>query len=339
MCSGPPGPDLRAQGLRRRRRRGRASRGCHPGDCHYIDSRTTRPCGASSCCSGRSRPWASSRRGSSSSGPARPRAQRLADEITRITEEVRALGPLNWTAASVADVDGSSSTRRWQATRGDAGGAAPGSGRSRPGHGGGQPSARASMTRRAGPPASRGHGMTAKPNLAMYWAASCGGCDIAVLNIHEHILDVGRDFDIVFWPAVMDAQVRATSRRCRTARSTSRLFNGGIRNDENEPHGPAPAPRSRSSWSRSGRAPARAASRDSPTSRPSSRSSTPPSHARRPTTPTGSGRSATCAAPEGELHLPTLTPLLRTLDQVVAWTTSCRAARPRRSRSPRSCTL
>ena len=29
-----------------------------------------------------------------------------------------------------------------------------------------------------------------KPKFAMYWAASCGGCEIAVLNIHEKILDV-----------------------------------------------------------------------------------------------------------------------------------------------------
>ena len=29
-----------------------------------------------------------------------------------------------------------------------------------------------------------------KPKLAMYWAAACGGCEISVLNIHEHILTV-----------------------------------------------------------------------------------------------------------------------------------------------------
>ena len=40
----------------------------------------------------------------------------------------------------------------------------------------------------------------------MYWAASCGGCDISVLNLHEAILDFAERFDIVFWPAVMDAK-------------------------------------------------------------------------------------------------------------------------------------
>ena len=38
-----------------------------------------------------------------------------------------------------------------------------------------------------------------KPKFAMYWAASCGGCEIAVLNIHEKILDVDAAFDVVFW--------------------------------------------------------------------------------------------------------------------------------------------
>ena len=29
--------------------------------------------------------------------------------------------------------------------------------------------------------------MSDKPKFAMYWAASCGGCEIAVLNIHEKL--------------------------------------------------------------------------------------------------------------------------------------------------------
>jgi len=31
----------------------------------------------------------------------------------------------------------------------------------------------------------------AKPKLALYWAASCGGCEITVVDIEEKILDVG----------------------------------------------------------------------------------------------------------------------------------------------------
>ncbi len=45
-----------------------------------------------------------------------------------------------------------------------------------------------------------------KPKFAMYWAASCGGCEIAVLNIGEKILDVDAAFDVAFWPVAMDAK-------------------------------------------------------------------------------------------------------------------------------------
>ena len=30
----------------------------------------------------------------------------------------------------------------------------------------------------------------AKPKLALYWAAACGGCDVAVLDTNEKILDI-----------------------------------------------------------------------------------------------------------------------------------------------------
>ncbi len=47
-----------------------------------------------------------------------------------------------------------------------------------------------------------------KPKFAMYWAAACGGCEIAVLNIHEKILDVDANFEVVFWPVAMDAKYK-----------------------------------------------------------------------------------------------------------------------------------
>ena len=49
--------------------------------------------------------------------------------------------------------------------------------------------------------------MAAKPKLAMYWAASCGGCEIAVLNIHEKLLVVDEIFDLAFFPAIADFKV------------------------------------------------------------------------------------------------------------------------------------
>ena len=41
-------------------------------------------------------------------------------------------------------------------------------------------------------------GKNKKLQLAFYWAASCGGCEIAVLDIDEKILDVVAAADILF---------------------------------------------------------------------------------------------------------------------------------------------
>jgi F420-non-reducing hydrogenase small subunit len=72
-----------------------------------------------------------------------------------------------------------------------------------------------------------------KPKLAMYWAASCGGCDIATLNIHEKILDVDANFEVVFWPVAMDAKYKDVE-AMEDGSILLTLFNGAIRNDENE---------------------------------------------------------------------------------------------------------
>jgi F420-non-reducing hydrogenase small subunit len=72
-----------------------------------------------------------------------------------------------------------------------------------------------------------------KPTFAMYWAASCGGCEIAVLNIHEKILDVDANFDVVFWPVAMDAKYKDVE-AMPDGSILLTLFNGAIRNSENE---------------------------------------------------------------------------------------------------------
>ncbi|MEJ2751464.1 MAG: oxidoreductase [Candidatus Promineifilaceae bacterium] len=72
-----------------------------------------------------------------------------------------------------------------------------------------------------------------KPKFAMYWAASCGGCEIAVLNINEKILDVDANFDVVFWPVAMDAKYKDVEAMPDKSILLT-LFNGGIRNEENE---------------------------------------------------------------------------------------------------------
>jgi F420-non-reducing hydrogenase iron-sulfur subunit len=92
--------------------------GCHPGECHYIEQnykamrrfqllqRTIEALGIEP---GRLQlVWASAAEG-----------VRLANEIARVTEEVRALGPLNWPAADLVDLDTFSLEKAWEATGGD----------------------------------------------------------------------------------------------------------------------------------------------------------------------------------------------------------------------------
>jgi F420-non-reducing hydrogenase small subunit len=72
-----------------------------------------------------------------------------------------------------------------------------------------------------------------KPKLALYWASSCGGCEIAVLALHEKILEVADAFDIVFWPCVMDFKEEDVEAMDDGSIDVC-LFNGAIRNDHNE---------------------------------------------------------------------------------------------------------
>ena len=46
--------------------------------------------------------------------------------------------------------------------------------------------------------------MPEKPRVAFYWCASCGGCEEAVIDTADGILDIASAVDIVFWPAALD---------------------------------------------------------------------------------------------------------------------------------------
>jgi F420-non-reducing hydrogenase small subunit len=73
----------------------------------------------------------------------------------------------------------------------------------------------------------------AKPKMALYWAASCGGCDVAVLDTNEKILDIANLVDIVFWPIALDFKYHHV--RAMADKSIDLcLFNGAIRSTEQE---------------------------------------------------------------------------------------------------------
>ena len=73
---------------------------------------------------------------------------------------------------------------------------------------------------------------TQKPKLAMYWAASCGGCEISLANIHEAILEVDAHFDFMFCPCLLDTKKKDIE-ALPDGDIFLTLFNGALRTEEN----------------------------------------------------------------------------------------------------------
>jgi F420-non-reducing hydrogenase small subunit len=154
-----------------------------------------------------------------------------------------------------------------------------------------------------------------KPKFAMYWAASCGGCEIAVLNTGAKILDVDKTFEVVFWPVAMDAKYKDVE-AMPDGFITLCLFNGAIRNDENEHMAHLLRAKSQilvafGSCANEGCVPALA--------NLSSLNEVFAAAYHTPSTdnPDNIVPQPTWTAPEGEIRIPTLKPLVKTLDQVV----------------------
>lgn len=72
-----------------------------------------------------------------------------------------------------------------------------------------------------------------KLKIGFYWAASCGGCEIAVLDLNEAILDVVRLADIVFWPVAIDIKYNQVEAMPDGYMDIC-FFNGAIRSEEQE---------------------------------------------------------------------------------------------------------
>ncbi len=72
-----------------------------------------------------------------------------------------------------------------------------------------------------------------KLKLGLYWAASCGGCEIAVVELREKILDLDAAAEILFWPVAMDFKVKDVE-AMPDGHIDVCLFNGAIRTSENE---------------------------------------------------------------------------------------------------------
>ena len=72
-----------------------------------------------------------------------------------------------------------------------------------------------------------------KPKLAMYWAASCGGCEVALFNIGEHLFTLDEQFEIVFFPFLADFKYSDLVSYADASIDLG-LFNGAIRTSENK---------------------------------------------------------------------------------------------------------
>lgn len=75
--------------------------------------------------------------------------------------------------------------------------------------------------------------MDKKLKVGFYWAASCGGCEIAVLDMNEAILDIIEKIDIKFWPVAMDVKYQDIRDMPENYFDVF-LFNGSVRTDEQE---------------------------------------------------------------------------------------------------------
>ncbi len=75
--------------------------------------------------------------------------------------------------------------------------------------------------------------MAEKLQIAIYWGSACGGCDVSILDTNEFILDVGAVADIRLWPIAADGKYKDVE-AMEDGELDLTIFNGGVRNSENE---------------------------------------------------------------------------------------------------------
>jgi len=73
--------------------------------------------------------------------------------------------------------------------------------------------------------------MSEKPKIAFYWCASCGGCEEAVVDLAEGLLDVAELIEIVLWPVAMDFK-RKDIEALADGSIAATFLNGAIRSSE-----------------------------------------------------------------------------------------------------------
>ncbi len=72
-----------------------------------------------------------------------------------------------------------------------------------------------------------------KPKIALYWCASCGGCEEAVVDLAEDLLKLVEKVEIVFWPVAIDAK-KEDVEKLRDGEILVSFINGAVRLSEHE---------------------------------------------------------------------------------------------------------
>ncbi len=73
----------------------------------------------------------------------------------------------------------------------------------------------------------------AKPKVAFYWCASCGGCEEAIIDLAEDILVVVDAVDIVLWPVALGFNLKDVEAMNYGAIAVS-FINGAVRTEEQQ---------------------------------------------------------------------------------------------------------
>jgi len=73
----------------------------------------------------------------------------------------------------------------------------------------------------------------AKPKVAFYWCASCGGCEETVVDLNEDLLKVAEAVDIVLWPVALDFK-RKDVEALGDGEIAVSFINGAVRTEEQE---------------------------------------------------------------------------------------------------------
>ena len=75
--------------------------------------------------------------------------------------------------------------------------------------------------------------MAGKPKVAIAWLGACGGCDEAVVDLNEAILNVAEAVDIIFWPVALDFKYKHLE-SMQDGEIALSIVTGSVRNSEQE---------------------------------------------------------------------------------------------------------